>query len=64
VISALLARLIQIVDTCIMLTSVTIFCQNSVGSVELLNFGILLVGSVDLLASRTPLLGMSVFQEC
>jgi hypothetical protein len=64
VISALLARLIRIVDTCIMLTSVTIFCQNSIGSVELLNFGILLVGSVDLLASRTPLLGMSVFQEC
>jgi hypothetical protein len=64
VINALLARLIRIVDTCIMLTSVTIFCQNSVGSVELLNFGILLVGSVDLLASRTPLLGMSVFQEC
>jgi hypothetical protein len=64
VISALLARLIRIVDTCIMLTTVTIFCQNSVGSVELLNFGILLVGSVDLLASRTPLLGMSVFQEC
>jgi hypothetical protein len=47
-----------------MLTSVTIFCQNSIGSVELLNFGILLIGSVDLLASRTPLLGMSVFQEC
>jgi hypothetical protein len=45
-----------------MLTSVTIFCQNStVGNVKFLNFGTLLL---DILAPRTPLLGMSVFREC